>query len=281
MFLVSNLDMLKAAIDNGIVGAIPSLNYLKAEHLAKDIQFLNQYRAQKQGTFGINLIIKGNPKYKEHLKIITENKAPLVITSLGNPSELIEKVHAYGGTVFCDVTTVKHAQKASLADGFIAVGQGAGGHSGNISLQVLLPALRQAFPDKIIIGAGGVANPESYQSVLALGADGVSAGTIFISAKESKVSKEYKKAVIKAKAEDITMTKILSGVPATVIKSDYLSKMEAELKLKRLSLERGIKLLKKEGIEADYNQIFVAGQAVEFIQKELWITEIVKNLCQD
>ncbi len=281
MFLVSNIEMLKAAIDNGIAGAIPSLNYLNSEKLAFDIQLLNRYREGKKGTFGINLIIKGNPKYQEHLQIIIKNKAPLVITSLGNPSEVIERVHAYGGSVLCDVTTVKHAQKAVDADGFIAVGQGAGGHAGNVSLQVLIPALRSVFPHKIIIGAGGVANSSSYKSILVLGADGISAGTIFIASQESKANKEYKEAILNAKAEDITRTKILSGVPATVIKSDYLYKMEEELKLKRLNLERGVELLQKSGVDADYNQIFVAGQAVEFINKELSVSEIIKKLLED
>ncbi len=278
MFLVSNIEMLKAAIDSGIAGVTASLNYLNSDDLAKDICFLNQYRKDKKGTFGVNLIIKGNPKYEEHLKIITENKTPLVITSLGDPTEVIEKVHVYGGTVFCDVTNVKHAEKAQNADGFVAVGQGAGGHAGNISLQVLVPALCKAFPGKIIIGAGGVATSEGFRSVTSLGADGVSAGTVFIASKESEVSGEYKNAIFEAKADDITMTKILSGVPATVIKSDYLYKMEQELKLKRLNLERGIELLQKSGIEADYSQIFVAGQSVEFIEEELSISEIIKNL---
>lgn len=281
MFLVSNIEMLKSAIDVGIAGVIPSLNYLDSDSLGKDINTLNKYREGKRGTFGINLIIKGNPKYEEHLKIITENKAPLVITSLGDPSKVIEKVHAYGGTVLCDVVNVKYAYKAQNADGFIAVGQGAGGHAGNISLQVLIPALRKAFPDKIIIGAGGVGNSEGYKSILALKADGVSAGTIFIASKESGASLEYKEAIFKAKAEDITMTKILSGVQATVIKSDYLYKMEEELKLKRLNLERGIELLQKSGIDADYNQIFVAGQAVEFVDKELCISEIIENILSE
>jgi len=242
MFLVSNVDMLKAAIDNGIIGAIPSLNYLDSEQLAADIQTLHQYKIGKKGTFAVNIIIKGNPKYKEHLEIITKHKTPLVITSLGDPAEVIQNVHVYGGRVFCDVTTLQHAEKAKDADGFIAVGQGAGGHAGGISLQVLVPSLRKAFPDKIIIGAGGVANSNSFKSILALGADGVSAGTLFIASKESKASKEYKEAIINAKAKDITRTLILSGVPATVIKSDYLYEMEKELKLKRLNLNRGIEL---------------------------------------
>ncbi len=281
MFLVSNVKMLKAAIDIGIAGVMPSLNYLDSESLALDIKNLNDYNKNKKGIFGINLIIKGNLKYKEHLDVIVKNKTPLVITSLGNPSEVIEKVHAYGGTVFCDVINVAHAQKAEKADGFIAVGQGAGGHAGNISLQVLIPALRMLFPSKIIIGAGGVANAKGLKSILALGADGVSAGTVFIASQESEVDEAYKKAIFKAKASDITMTKILSGVPASVIKSEYLQKMENELKLKRLNLERGIELLQKSGVDADYSQIFVAGQVVEFVDKELSISEIVKSLLED
>ena len=278
MFLVSNKEMLKAAIDSGIAGVIPSLNYLNSGKLAADIEELNIYRAGKNGSFGVNLIIKGNPKYKEHLKIITDTKVPLVITSLGDPTEVIEKVKTYGGTVFCDVTNLKFAKKAKGADGFIAVGQGAGGHSGNISLQILIPILRREFPDKIIIGAGGVATKEGFSSVMSLGADGVSAGTIFIASKESKVSVEYKNAVINAEAEDIVMSRILSGTPATIIKSDYLSELENELKEKKIELSRGIELLQKSGSNADYNKLFVAGQAVAFVKEEESVSEIIKNI---
>ena len=280
MFLVSNKKMLKAAIDSGIAGVIPSLNYLDSNKLATDIDELNIYKEEKNGSFGVNLIIKGNPKYKEHLDILVEKKVPLVITSLGNPTEVIEKVHAYGGIVFCDVTNLKFAKKASLADGFVAVGQGAGGHSGNISLQVLVPMLKQEFPDKIIIGAGGVANNSGFKSILELGADGVSAGTIFIASEESSISPEYKKAVINAEADDIVMSRILSGTPATIIKSDYLLQLELELKEKNLDLSRGIELLQKSGSDADYNKLFVAGQAVAFVKKEEHVAQIVKKIIE-
>lgn len=278
MFLVSNFKMLKAAIDQGIAGVIPSLNYLDDAKLLEDIQGLNKYKRDKKGTFGVNLIIKNNPKYEAHLKIILEQKVPLVVTSLGDPAEVIEKVHAYGGIVLCDVTNLQHAQKAKNADGFVGVGQGAGGHAGSISLQILIPALRKAFPDKILIGAGGVANHESYRSVLSLGADGASAGTIFIASTESEASPQYKQAIFDAKASDIILSKILSGTPSTVIQSDYLKELEQQLQDKKLSLSRGVQILRESGIDADYKKIFVAGQAVEFIDKELSVAEIVRSI---
>lgn len=278
MFLVSNKTMLQSAIDHGIVGAIPSLNFLEDEALKKTILELNEYKQGKSGSFGINLIIKGNPKYEKHLKIIAETQPPLVITSLGNPDEVIELVHAYGGVVLCDVTNLKHAEKASKADGFIGVGQGAGGHAGNISLQVLIPMLRTAFPDKIILGAGGVANHFAFDSIMALGADGVSAGTVFIASSESTVGQDYKQAIIKAKASDITMSPILSGTPSSIIKSDYLSELEQMLKDKKLSLARGVDLLRQSGVETDYKKLFVAGQAVEFVTEESSVAEIIAKI---
>ncbi len=270
--------MLQSAIDHGIVGAIPSLNFLEDEALKKTILELNEYKQGKSGSFGINLIIKGNPKYEKHLKIIAETQPPLVITSLGNPDEVIELVHAYGGVVLCDVTNLKHAEKASKADGFIGVGQGAGGHAGNISLQVLIPMLRTAFPDKIILGAGGVANHFAFDSIMALGADGVSAGTVFIASSESTVGQDYKQAIIKAKASDITMSPILSGTPSSIIKSDYLSELEQMLKDKKLSLARGVDLLRQSGVETDYKKLFVAGQAVEFVTEESSVAEIIAKI---
>lgn len=278
MFLVSNVQMLKIAMDEGVLGAIPSLNFLNDDALDRALFELKTYSINKHGSFAVNLIIKNNKKYETHLSLIVKHKVPIVITSLGDPSELIEKVQGYGGKVLCDVTNVKHAEKAKLADGFVAVGQGAGGHAGPISLQVLLPALRRAFPNKLILGAGGVATKAAYKSVIALGADGVSAGTVFIATKESEVDQAYKDAIIKAKASDITLTKILSGTPSTVIRSGYLETLEQQLKDQKLSLERGIELLNNKGIDADYKRLFVAGQAVEFVDGESSVSEVIKSL---
>ncbi len=278
MFLVSSVDMLIEAMDCGIAGAMPSLNFREDDLLKEGLKKLSEKQQNSKGSYGLNLVIKNNPKYEKHLQIIQEYKVPFVLTSLGNPNEVIELVHSYGGKVLCDVTNLKHAQKAEKADGLIAVGQGAGGHAGNISLQVLVPMLREHFPDKVIVGAGGVGNAATVNSVLALGADGVSAGTVFIASKSSAVSRQYKEAVIQAQASDIVMSPILSGTPATLIRSDYLSELEQQLKDKSLSLTRGIQLLKQAGVDADYRRLFVAGQSVQFVKKEASIAEIIANM---
>ena len=133
MFLVSNADMVKAAMSAGIMGTFPSLNYRKEGELENLLSELNSYqKLNSDGNYGVNLIVqRSNPLYKKHLDICVKQKVPFYITSLGNPKEVVEVAHAYGAKVFCDVTNIEHAQKCFdvNCDGFIAVGQGAGGHA--------------------------------------------------------------------------------------------------------------------------------------------------------
>ena len=145
MFLVSNYEMIEAAMQTGIMGVFPSLNFRKEGELEALINRLHNTKNEKQlhGNFGVNLIVqKSNPLYTKHLEVCIKNKVPFFITSLGSPKEVIEKAHSYGAKVFCDVTNIVHAQKCfdSGCDGFIAVGQAAGGHGINH------PACRHAAP---------------------------------------------------------------------------------------------------------------------------------------
>src|SRR5438105_923956 len=152
MFLVSNEAMMIAAMRCGIAGGFPTLNYRREGELENILTNLNREKEKLKvnGTYGVNLIVqKTNPLYEKHLKICVEKKVPFYITSLGSPKQVIEQAHGYGAKVFCDVTNIEHAQKcADLGcDGFIAVGQGAGGHAGPYPLQVLIPALHTNFPN--------------------------------------------------------------------------------------------------------------------------------------
>jgi nitronate monooxygenase len=134
---------------SGIMATFPTLNYRKEGELEQILDELNLYASQHKGSYGVNIIVqKSNPLSLKHTKICLEKKVPFFITSLGNPKDVIEGAHSYGGKVFCDVTNLIHAKKCAEVncDGFIAVGQGAGGHAGPNPLQVLIPALKEHFP---------------------------------------------------------------------------------------------------------------------------------------
>ncbi|WP_253721329.1 NAD(P)H-dependent flavin oxidoreductase, partial [Thermus scotoductus] len=120
MFLVSGARLLLAVAEAGAIGVIPSLNF--RTHAAFR-EFLETF---PQGVpFGVNLILKNNPRLEEDLEAVAERKVPLVVTSLGDPTRVVEKVKAYGGVIWCDVVGLRHGRKAveAGADALVAVPQ--------------------------------------------------------------------------------------------------------------------------------------------------------------
>jgi nitronate monooxygenase len=299
MFLVSNEKMVIAAMDNGIAGTFPSLNFRKEGELKAVLENLNRHLAQLppgQGTYGVNLIVqKTNPLYSKHLKECVEAKVPFYITSLGSPKEVIAAAHSYGAKVLCDVTNLAHAEKAAQAgcDGFIAVCAGAGGHAGPYPMHVLVPALQKVFPDKILVAAGGIATGQQLVSALVLGAQGASIGTRFIASTEAPVSDEYKKGILDYGMEDIVLTERLSGTPCNVINTPAAKKLgykqnwfekilnsnqKTRKYFKMLVQIRGMKKLEQAVKPNNYQQLWTAGQSVEMVEEVSSVKEIVEGL---
>ena len=177
---------------------------------------------------------------------------------------------------------MEHAAKcAGLGcDGFIAVGQGAGGHAGPNPLTVLVPALKEQFPKIPVVAAGGVATGAGIVSMLAIGAAGVSIGTRFIASAEAGVSDAYKEAVVNSDMEDIVMTERLSGTPCTIIDTPYakkigytqgwlerfLSKNSTTKKYFKMLVQiNGMKKLEKAVKPGNYNNLWCAGKSVAVI----------------
>ncbi len=299
MFLVSNENMMKAAISSGIAASFPSLNYRKEGELEHVLTSLNNCKKNNTGTYGVNLIVqKSNPLYEKHLQICINAKVPFYITSLGNPKQVIEAAHSYGAKVFCDVTNIEQAQKANAlnCDGFIAVGQGAGGHAGPFPLSILVASLKKNFPNKPIIAAGGIANGAGILSMLSLGAAGVSIGTRFIASTEASVNNEYKNAIIDSKMTDIVLSEKLSGTPCTIINTPYAKKIGYKLNFfekllannkttkkyfKMLFQLKGMNKLEKSIKPGNYNNLWCAGQSVELIDHIIPVSEIIDQLKQE
>ena len=299
MFLVSNEAMMKAAVENGIMGVFPTLNFRETPRLKEVLRNLNIFKAGKPGNYGVNIIAeKTNIFLDRHLTACVEERVPFYITSLGNPKNVIEAAHAYGAKVYCDVTNMKHAEKAAKegCDGFIAVGQGAGGHAGPHPLQVLVPLLRDCFPHLPVIGAGGIADGRGLVGLLALGASGVSVGTRFIASEETEVNNAYKKAVQDAGIEDIVMTERLSGTPCSIIDTPFARKIgykqtalerflsknpRTKKYFKALVQLRGMKKLEQSLKPGNYKNLWSAGKSSALIHDVLPCAEIIDRFRQE
>ena len=291
MFLVSNTKMLIQASQAGIMGCIPSLNFRTLEDFEKALIDLQK---NCPGAYGVNLIVnKSNVFLKQHLQLLEKYPPHFVITSLGNPKEIIDKLSAKGVRIICDVTDLNYAKKVEAlgADAVIAVNSGAGGHRGNVPSSILIPLLKQNI--KIpIISAGGIGTGSGLLSMLSLGAEGCSIGSPFIATQESAVSQQYKDAIIQYGAEDIVLTSKISGTPCTVINTPYQQKIGTELNffeklliknkqlkkyIKMLTYYKGMKVIEKAAFSATYKTVWCAGPSIEFSKKIETIESIVKK----
>lgn len=220
MFLVSNPDLVLACCKNGVVGSFPALNQRESAGFKQWLEQIEAGLTPDSAPYAVNLIVhKSNPRLQADLAICIEHQVPIVITSLGAVKELVDAVHEYGGLVFHDVTTRRHAEKAAEAgvDGLIAVAAGAGGHAGTWSPFSLIAEIRQFF-DKTLLLSGCLNHGHEILAAQLLGADLAYMGTRFIATTESDAQPEYKQMILGAKAADIIHTPAVSGVPASFMR---------------------------------------------------------------
>lgn len=220
MFLVSNPQLVLACCQSGIVGSFPALNQRDSSGFNAWLDEIEAGLSPEAAPYAVNLIVHGsNPRLQADLAICVEHRVPIVITSLGAVKEVVDAVHSYGGLVFHDVTTRRHAEKAAEAgvDGLIAVAAGAGGHAGTWSPFALIAEIRQFF-DKTLLLAGCLNRGHEILAAQLLGADLAYLGTRFIATQENNATTAYKQMIVDAKAADIIHTPAVSGVPASFMR---------------------------------------------------------------
>ena len=189
MFLISGPKLVIESCKNGIVGTFPALNNRTTAGFEEWIIEIKdtlvrweKESGKRAAPFCVNLIVhKTNSRLHADLAVVIKHQVPLVITSLGAVSELINSVHSYGGLVFHDVIMKRHAEKAAGAgvDGLIMVAARAGGHAGTINPIALVGEIRSFF-DKTILLAGCISTGQDVASALQMGADLAYMGTRFI-----------------------------------------------------------------------------------------------------
>ncbi|NMM36260.1 MAG: nitronate monooxygenase [Glaciimonas sp.] len=228
MFLVSNPALVIAQCCAGIVGSFPALNARPQEALdvwLTEIESgLALFRAAHPdraiAPYAVNLIVhQSNPRLTDDLETCVRHRVPVVITSLHAPDAVVDSVHAYGGMVLHDVTTVRHAKKALAAgvDGLILVCAGAGGHAGALSPFALVPEVR-AFYDGLLVLAGAITSGAGILAAQTLGCQLAYMGTRFIASEEAAALPEHKQMIVTSTAADILYTPYFSGVSGNYLK---------------------------------------------------------------
>jgi len=210
---------LASAVSNagglGLIGAGSMYPDVLREHI-------QQCKKATDKPFGVNVPLM-YPDIESIMKIIVEEKVPIVFTSAGNPKTWTGFLKEKGITVVHVVSSSKFAKKAEDAgcDAVVAEGFEAGGHNGReeTTTMVLVPVVRAAI--KIpLIAAGGIATGRQMLAAMVLGADGVQIGSRFVCTPEASSHIAFKEAVIKAEEGDtfLSMKKLM---PVRLLKNPF------------------------------------------------------------
>ncbi|HRE19224.1 MAG TPA: nitronate monooxygenase family protein [Rhodocyclaceae bacterium] len=223
MFIVSNPDLVIAQCKAGIVGSFPALNARPESALEEWLDKIQAALADDPNAapFAVNQIIhQSNARLEHDMGVCIQHKVPIIITSLRAPNEIVPHVHAYGGLVFHDVISVRHAEKALEAggDGLILVCAGAGGHAGTLSPFALVREVRRFYDGPIIL-SGAITDGNGILAAQAMGADLAYIGTRFIATQEANAAEAYKQGIVAANAADIVYTPYFTGVHGNYLKA--------------------------------------------------------------
>ena len=289
MFIVSNPRLVIAQCTSGVIGSFPALNARPAEKLDDWLSEIEaalaacrrEHPDAKVAPFAVNQIIhQSNDRLDRDLDACIRHKVPMIITSLRSPEDVVKRVHEYGGVVFHDVISVRHARKALEAgvDGLILVCAGAGGHAGMLSPFALVREVRQFFDGPIAL-SGAITDGSGILAAEAIGADFAYIGTRFIATEEANAADGYKQMIVDTTAADVVYTPFFTGVHG-----NYLKPSVARAGLDPDNLPVADKTKMNFGSNAApkaWKDIWGAGQGVGNIREVLAARELVKRLAHE
>ena len=273
---------LASAVSNagglGIIGSGSMYPEILREHIKKCKLATNK-------PFGVNVPLL-YPNIEAHIKIIIEERVPIVFTSAGNPNTWTPLLKAQGITVVHVVSSSKFAIKAEQAgcDAVVAEGFEAGGHNGReeTTTFILVPAVCSAVSIPVI-AAGGIATGKQMLAAMILGAQAVQVGTAFVVSEESSAHINFKKAILNAKEGD-TLLSLKQLTPVRLLKNKFFNEVKQadanNASLPALQILLGKGRAKKGMFEGDLDNgeleigqvssIIDTIQPAEIILKDIW-----------
>ncbi|MDP3674965.1 MAG: nitronate monooxygenase [Novosphingobium sp.] len=274
MSFASSVPLAVACCNAGVIGGWQGGTYTPPDEFEHYLDALDgSHRAPP--IVNLPARIAGEATGEAKLELLERHRAPLVLSSLGDPSRLVERVHGWGGRVIQDVTTLRHAEKAVDAgvDGLMLTCAGAGGHTGFITPMAFVPAVR-AIWDGLLIVAGGIADARGMAGALALGGDIACMGTRFIATPESGVVEGHRAMIPGVGIDRIVTSAAMNGMPANWIR-DSLEQAGLDVEAlpdHRTEMPDGVK---------PWRDLYSAGQSVGLIDRVEPVADLVARLATE
>ena len=222
MFIASTADLVIAQCKAGIIGSMPALNPRTTQALDEDITRIRA--AVGDAPYAINLVAHpSNSRLAADLEIVLRHEVPIVVLALAANPDLVRQLQANGSLVFQDVIKNRHARKCAEmgVDGIIAVGAGAGGHTGDTSPFALMGEIREWW-DGLLLLSGCIATGRSVLAAEVLGADFAYIGSAFLASTEANTQDGFKRMIVEGVSADIVTSNGFTGVNANFLRPSLI-----------------------------------------------------------
>lgn len=289
MFLVSTPAMVIAACREGLLGSFPAHGTRSPEIFEAWLVEIRTALAAAEADgetpapYAVNLVVHAsNTRYPGDLDLCIKHQVPVILSSKSAPGDVVKRVHEYGGLVFHDIASQRHAEKALEAgvDGLIAVCGGAGGHTGTINPFSLLNEVRRIFDGPVVL-AGGMTTGRDVMAAEAMGANFAYIGTRFMVTKESSAAEGQKEMILRSKATDIFFSAAVDGAPANWLAASLVS-AGIDLDVMRTTLPG--KIVSGDTTHKRWKDIWTAGHGVGNIRDipttQALSRRLVREYCQ-
>jgi enoyl-[acyl-carrier protein] reductase II len=204
----------------GLIGAGSMYPDVLREHIQKT-------KVETDKPFGVNVPLL-YPNVEEIMKIVVEEKVPIVFTSAGNPKTWTSFLKKSQIKVVHVVSSVKFAIKSQEAgvDAVVAEGFESGGHNSReeTTTFTLIPMVKEAITIPII-AAGGIATGRGMLAAQILGADGVQMGSRFVASEEASAHLNFKQAVVDTQDGDTFLT-FKELAPVRLIRNQFFKELQ-------------------------------------------------------
>lgn len=214
--------------DEGGLDATKVRTLVPEEHRAFVDDLLERYGippapadARRRRGGGLNVSPKG---YEPLLDVAFSHDVRLFASALGPPpSDVVTRAHDAGVVVAALAGTRQHAVRHAAAGVDLVVAQGteAGGHTGEIATMVLVPEVVDAVAPLPVLAAGGIARGRQIAAALALGAEGVWCGSVWLATEEAETPPVVKEKFLAATSSDTVRSRSLTGKPARMLRTPW------------------------------------------------------------
>jgi NAD(P)H-dependent flavin oxidoreductase YrpB (nitropropane dioxygenase family) len=164
---------------------------------------------------------------RSHVDISLGHPIALIANALGSPpKDVVDRAHEQGVKVAALAGRAQHAQRHvnNGVDIVVAQGHEAGGHTGDVTTMVLVPEVVEAVggPGGVpVLAAGGIGSGKQIAAAMALGAQGVWMGSVWLSTAESSSAPEHIERYLEATSSDTVRSRCYTGKPARQLRSAW------------------------------------------------------------